>query len=252
MSDDSEPTGRPALSARARGLCREFGSAAPLLLWAVGGPLLGLLVLGATSASWLPMCDDGPGSLFAFLVIGSLMAALCLVPTHMTSLLAGYLFGTWAGALSGFLVVFFAAILGFAGFSRIVGDRVMESVGAMPRAATVHRALFGRSTGRTIWLITLLRLSPVMPFAATNLLMASFRVRAWVFLCATILGVSPRSIGVAMVGAQLSDLDWSAGGSVWSTIVAIASTLLVVWLIGRYARAALRRETASHVEGEVA
>ena len=72
--------------------------------------------------------------------------------------------------------------------------------------------------------------------------MASLGVRPGAFLCATSIGIAPRSIGVALVGAQLSELDWQAGGSVWSTVLAVAATLAVLWWVGRAARRALRQE----------
>ena len=119
---------------------------------------------------------------------------------------------------------------------------MLDAVAASDDAQRVHGALLGRGFGRTVWLIALLRLSPVMPFAATNLLMAALGVRAAAFLSATAIGIAPRSIGVALVGAQLSELDWRAGGSVWSNVLAVAATLVVLWWVGRAARRALRQE----------
>ena len=49
-------------------------------------------------------------------------------------------------------------------------------------------------------------------------------------------------MGVALVGAQLSELDWRAGGGAWSTALAVVATLLVVWWVGKAAGRALRRE----------
>lgn len=244
MPDDDAPSRRPGLVSRVRGLLRALGPAGPLLVLATGGPLVGLVVLVASSSAWLSWFQDpGVVEVLTFWVLGVVLAAGCMMPTHATSLLAGYLFGTGLGTMVGFLVVLVAASVGFSLWSRIVGSRVLDAIAASPNAQRVHAALLGRSFWRTVWLIALLRLSPLMPFAATNLLMASFGVRSWAFLCATSIGIAPRSIGVALVGAQLSDLDWKAGGSVWSTVLAIVATVAVVVWIGRVARSALRRET---------
>ncbi|MFN3240986.1 MAG: TVP38/TMEM64 family protein [Planctomycetota bacterium] len=244
MPDDDAPSRRPGLVGRVRGLLRALGPAGPLLLFASGGPLVGLIVLVATSASWLPWFEGGGGGeVLVFWLVGVALAAGCLMPTHATSLLAGYLFGTWLGTTVGFSVVLVAASVGFSLWSRVVGGRVLEAIAVSPNARRVHAALLGRSFGRTVWLIALLRLSPLMPFAATNLLMAAFGVRSWAFLCATMIGIAPRSVGVALVGAQLSELDWKAGGSLWSTALAIVATVAVVVWIGRIARRALRHET---------
>lgn len=246
-SPDPAPAPRSGLVARARALWRGLGLAGPLLLVATGGPLLGLLVLVGTSAAWTPWFEPaGAPAAGLFLVLGVSLAAFCLVPTHATSLLAGYLFGAAWGATLGFAVVLAAAAVGYGLFARLVGGGVLAAVASSGDAQRVHAALLGRGFGRTVWLVTLLRLSPLMPFAATNLLMAALGVRASAFLCATALGIAPRSIGVALVGAQLSSLDWQAGGgSAWSTWLAVVATVVVVWWVGKVAGRALRRETGA-------
>lgn len=243
MPHDPSPTPRTTWWARIRSIVRGLGPAGPLFLVAAGGPLLGMLCLTATSTTWLPWFGDGLDSVLTFWVIGAVMAGLCLVPTQVVSLVAGYLFGAGIGSVVGLLVVLVAAIIGFQLWSRVVGTRVLEAIGKEPRAYLVHRALLGRSTARTIWLIALLRLSPVMPFAGTNLLMASFGVRGPVFLVATVLGVGPRLVAVALLGSELSEFQWDATGSRWPTVVAIVATLLFIVVISRIAKNALRRET---------
>ena len=243
MPPGPEPAKRRGVSARARELWRGLGPAGPLLLVATGGPLAGLLALVLTSASWTPwFAPAGAVEGVVFLLAGVALAACCLMPTHATSLLAGYVFGAAWGAAMGFGVVVLAAAVGYAVFSRLVGGRVLDAIASSERARRVHAALLGQGFGRTVWLVALLRLSPLMPFAATNVLMASLGVRPGAFLCATSIGIAPRSIGVALVGAQLSELDWQAGGSVWSTVLAVAATLAVLWWVGRAARRALRQE----------
>lgn len=248
MPVDSEPQRpRAGLVARARSLWRGLGPAGPLLLVATGGPLLGLLLLVGAAATWTPWFEAGGlGEGALFFALGTLTAACCLLPTHATSLLAGYLFGAGAGSALGFAVVLAAAALGYGLFSRLVGGRVLAAIAASDKAQRVHGALLGRGFGRTVWLVALLRLSPLMPFAATNVLMASLGVRAPAFLCATALGIAPRAVGVALVGGQLSELDWRAGGSsAWSTGLAVLATVAVIWWVGKVAGRALRRETES-------
>ncbi|MFT7535593.1 MAG: putative membrane protein YdjX (TVP38/TMEM64 family) [Hyphomicrobiaceae bacterium] len=243
MPQATPPTQTSSWLARIRSIVRGLGPAGPWLLVASGGPLLGLMVLTATSARWLPWFGEGFDSALVFCALGAVMAGLCMVPTQVVSLLAGYLFGAWLGSVLSLLVVLVAAIIGFQLWSRVVGSRVLEAIGKEHKANRVHRALLGRSAGRTIWLIALLRLSPVMPFAATNLLMASFGVRGPVFLAATVIGVAPRLVAVSLIGAGLSELDWQATGSRWTTIVAIVATILCIAMISRIAKNALRRET---------
>lgn len=231
--------------ARATGVVRSLGAAGPLLLWCALGPLLGVVVLTATSGTWLQWFAEAPGGVAAgaFWLVGGVLAALCLVPTHATSLCAGYLFGKLLGGALGWLVVLLAATLGYALFARLLRRRVLDAIAREPRIDRVHAALLRSGTWRTIWLIALLRLSPVMPFAATNLTMAAVGVRPGAFLFATMLGVSPRSIAVALVGGELSELDWSAGaGSLWTVVLAVVATVAFLVLVGRLARRALAQE----------
>lgn len=242
MPSEPQPAATQGLLARFRALVRGMGPAGPWLLFASGGPLLGLMILVATSNTWLDWFGDDVWSVLGYWAAGVALAAGCLVPTHATSLLAGYLFGAWLGTGVGLFVMLVAAAIGFCVWSRLLGTRVLDAIATSPRAHRVHQALLGRGFWRTTWLIALLRISPLMPFAATNLLMATLGVRFWRFMLATLLGVSPRAVAAALVGAELSELDWSAGGNVWSTVVAIVATVACVAVIGRVARRALRQE----------
>jgi uncharacterized membrane protein YdjX (TVP38/TMEM64 family) len=67
-------------------------------------------------------------------------------------------------------------------------------------------------------------------------------VRGVVFFTATALGVTPRAIAVALIGAGLAELDMQRGGSQWLTVVAIVATVVMLVVVGRIAKAALRAE----------
>jgi uncharacterized membrane protein YdjX (TVP38/TMEM64 family) len=73
--------------------------------------------------------------------------------------------------------------------------------------------------------------------------MAALGVRVWPFLLATAIGIAPRSVVVSLVGAELSEFDWQVGGNRWTTVLAIVATVVVLVLISRIARNALRLET---------
>lgn len=225
---------------RARATAVALGPAGPLLVVAAVGPVLGVAALAASSEAWLPSLQAVGGAAW-FLGLATLSIAFCLLPSHATSLVAGFVFGGPQGSLLAMLSVVAAAWLGFAVLRRCVGPRVLDAVAASERAVKVHRALLERGPGRALTLIALLRLSPILPFAATNLLLASLGVRASVFLAASAIGLAPRVLGVAWVGAGLGELDWRAEGGTWLLVLAIVATLAAVWIVGRAARAALAR-----------
>lgn len=230
-----------ALSVRSWRATVALGPAGPLLVAAAVGPVLGLVLLGATSAQWLPLLQQGEVGLFGFAAAATLAIAACLLPSHATSLVAGYVYGGGLGSGVAMGTVLVAAWLGYVVLRRVVGDRVLAAVAGSPRASAVHGALLQRGPWRTVAFVALLRLSPVMPFAATNLLMAALGVRLGGFLLATALGLAPRVLGVAWLGAGLGELDWRAPGDRWLAVLALSATAAVLFVVGRAARTALRR-----------
>lgn len=215
-------------------------AAGPLTLFTVLGPAVGAAVLAATADAWFPPLDAGgvPSSI-AFALVAVLTAGLSLVPTHAVSLVAGLLYGGLAGSALALTCVTAAAALGFLAARGLVGERWLAPLAERPRARAVHAALVQRGR-RSVGLIALVRLSPVMPFAATNLLLAAARVAFPLALAGTVLGLAPRVVAVALIGAGLSELDLSRSGDRWMASAGLAATLLAVVGIGRVARTALR------------
>lgn len=240
--EPSEPSRAPSRFARLRAAVAGLGAAGPLFVVATVGPAAGAAALAATSGAWLPLLGPDAGSAAAFAALGVLAAAACALPTHATSLVAGFVFGHVAGAGLALLVIALAAVLGYALLGRLAGGALRASVLAAPKARAVHEGLLGRGTARAGWLIALLRLSPLLPFAATNLLLAALGVRVGTFFLATVVGTAPRAVAMALVGAELQAFDLAAGpGEGWRAL-AIAASLLVVVAVARIARRALQRE----------
>jgi len=231
-------------------LWRELGAFAPLALFTAAGPAAGAVVLAATSGAWFPwLAGLGGAAAPVTVLLTVVLAGLSLVPTHAASLVAGLLFGASAGlgvgvsiALAGILG---AAVVGFVVARRCVGARATAALLARPRARAVHDELLVRSGGRAVLLIALVRLSPVMPFAATNLLLAASGARLWTFLLGSGLGLLPRIAAVVAAGAGMSTLDLSAAADRRLLSAGVAATLLALVLAGRIARRALLRAVAA-------
>jgi len=240
MDRDEPRPDRAPFRERLRRWTGGFGGALPLALAATGGPLLGVAVLAATAGRWLPIFETDFASAALFLALGSFATAACLLPTHATSLVAGFVFGPLYGPLLAWLVILFAATAGYLGLRILVGERAVAALARAPRAAAVHAALFGAGARRSFTLVALLRLSPLLPFGVTNVLLAAVQMPLRVFVPATLAGITPRAVGVALLGAELHALDLSAGPGAWWTALAIVATVVVLWQIGRLARAALR------------
>jgi len=228
---------------RATDAIRSAGALGPLALFTVGMPAAAVPILAATHEQWLPvMRDAGLPFLPWYVLLGAALAGLSLVPTHAVSLVAGLLFGAGGGSAVALFAVLLGAGLGYGIVRRVVGDRLLAGLDERPRASAVHRALLHSGTRRAIGLIVLVRLSPVMPFAATNLLFASAGVGWRTFLTGSAFGLAPRVIAVAVLGAGLSAFDLSTSpGRAW-TVAGLAITVVSLVVIGRWARRALDDE----------
>lgn len=221
---------------------RALGPAVPLFVASMAVPLCGAALLAATTQHWLPWLGHHAAGPWLFVPVAGACAALALLPTLVTSLAAGFAFGAAGGIALAVAAVAFATLLGHRVLAAVLGDRVVRAIAASPRAAVVHRALVGRGALRTGTLIVLLRLSPVMPFAATNLLLTAAAVPLRTFFFASLLGLVPRAVAFGWIGSTLAEFDARQPVAVQETVLGLAVTLLAVWWIGRAARQALRRE----------
>jgi uncharacterized membrane protein YdjX (TVP38/TMEM64 family) len=171
-----------------------------------------------------------------------LCAGLALLPTAVLAIFAGWAFGFAAGypvALAGFTG---AAVLGYVVARRASGRRVVDLVAESPRWQAVHRTLLGSGWWRTFWIVALLRLPVVPPFAATTVALAALRCRWWPFAAGTLAGIAPRTAAYVYFAGRARDL---ALGDVridpWFTAVSFVTTLAVLVTLGLLARRALRR-----------
>ena len=219
-----------------------FGVVGPVALFTVFGPLAGAIVLTATAPAWLDgFLVGGPLQAVTFLVLTALLAGYSLVPTHAASLLGGMAFGMGGGSAFALAGIAWAALLGFVTLRRLLRDRVVDALSHHPRAEAVHRVLDQGHGLRTMALLALIRLSPVMPFAATNLLMSTTGIRVLPFLLGSVVGLAPRVLAVVWIGASLSELDLSQAADQRVLIVGVVATVAVLWILGRGARRGMAR-----------
>lgn len=228
-----------------RSLCDtalRFGAAGPVALFTGLGPLVGAVVLTATAPAWLEwFLGSGAVVVAVFLVLTMLLAGLSLTPTHASSLLGGMAFGFGLGSVLAMVGVTLAAALGFVVLRHVLRDRVVDALAHHPRAEAVHRALDQGRGVRTMALLALIRLSPVVPFAATNLLMSTTGVRLVPFLVASALGLAPRVVAVVWIGSSMSELDLSQAADRRLLVIGSAATVAALFVLGRASRRGLAR-----------
>ncbi|MEM8738914.1 MAG: VTT domain-containing protein [Planctomycetota bacterium] len=241
---------------------QQLGRPAALLGLSAAGPVAGAAVAAGVMLGYEQTLRGGGVGVAAALVVGGWVACgLWLLPTHVLSLLCGWSLG-WLGGFAAALVTATAAApLGLAVARRLGGDGAMAWVERYPKGAAVCEAITRSSWGRAAMLVGLLRLSPVVPFGATNVLCAAFGVRRGPFVVGTLVGLAPRVAAVVALGAGLERLDFSRPGGLGWLVVGVAATGLVVVVMGEATRRTLRGvtadaggggDTAARVEARVA
>ena len=87
--------------------------------------------------------------------------------------------------------------------------------------------------------VTLVRIPPNSPFALSNGAMAAARVPIGAYLVGTLVGLAPRTAVAVRAGSHLSTLDFSRRDALGSAAVTIVVSMLVLGILGWFARRAL-------------
>lgn len=223
---------------------REFGKLTPIALVTTFLPFVGSAVLISVSiplGSWLR--ENWETGMPLYLLGVLFFCGLALLPTNVIGLIGGWAFGFDLGIAVLIAGIVGAATISFLIHQRIAGDTLPHVFDHHPKAKAVYEALVGQSVWRTTLIITLLRLSPAMPFALTNFLMASARVPVKSFVVGTFFGMLPRSSAVVLVGSGLSELSLTSSEDTGLLIFGIVATIVSVIVIGRISKHALDRLT---------
>jgi uncharacterized membrane protein YdjX (TVP38/TMEM64 family) len=190
-----------------------------------------------------------------FFVIGYVVASIVLAPAFLLALAAGAVLGLWRGVL----VIYIGALLGSSAVyglaSRLARARVVYWIDRDPRASSVRRAV----TNQSLWVMFLLRLSPVVPYVLLNYALAVSGVRYRDFALASV-GMLPTITLYVYYGKVIGDVTKVAAGvapprgSEYYAVVAagLVATVLATRAVTRAARRAIAAERASGEAGHVA
>jgi len=207
-------------------------------------PIIGGSLLAAVAyplSHWLRDNLEIGAVLFTLGVI--FFCGLSILATNIVGVMGGWVFGFDLGIVLLMIGIVSAATISFLIHTRIVGDALPQVFDHHPKAKAVYKALIGQSFWRTTLIIFLLRLSPAMPFALTNFLMASARVPLKSFVLGTFFGMLPRSSAVVFVGSGLSELSFDDPQEAWLLVFGIIATIVSIIFISVIARRALVKLT---------
>ena len=163
------------------------------------------------------------------------------MPTYVNAILGGWTFKFSIGLPAVLFGLLGSATISYLLVRWIVGHRVSNAIQEHPKWQVVRDALIGGSNLKVAGVIALIRLSPVLPFETTNVLLASCEVKLAPFLLGTMLGVAPRTLAIVFLAAHARKLDLAAAGGWWLLIVGILVTIAIVALMAVISRHALKR-----------
>lgn len=225
---------------------RQIGPAGPVALIATALPMIGavaLLTVAPTITRWLHA--HGLAGAIVYMSAYALCCGFALVPTYASSILGGWTFKFAVGFPATMAGIGGAAVIGYMLAHRIVGHRVRRVIHEHPRWEVVRNALVGGKPLKVIGVITLLRLSPLLPFETTNVLLASCEVRLVPFLIGTLLGVTPRTAVVVYIASRARKLEMGGGGSWWMVAFGIVMSVVVLAMVAFISKRALDRAMRS-------
>lgn len=223
---------------------RDLGRLTPIAIVTAVVPMIGssvLLVFGYPIGHWM-QANPGIGAV-VFLLGVFFFCGLAMLPTNLIGILAGWAFGFWFGWLLLIAGVVGSATIAYFISLRLTGHTLTALTQRNARADAIHRALTNEGFLKTTSVITLIRMSVVMPFAFTNFFLAAARVPVSSYVLGTFLGMLPRSGAMVLLGTGLSVLTFDSFNDFWFLAAGIPATVILVIVIGFLSRRALDRLT---------
>jgi uncharacterized membrane protein YdjX (TVP38/TMEM64 family) len=200
-----------------------------LSAYTVIGPLIGIIFIALYLEDLKTLSDSNLLVSLVMLLIGAVLVAIALLPSIILALLVGFIGeGYLISYLLAALAIFFATFIGLL-ISKTLSNGLLEEVLSFKkRWQDTYKQLIAQSGSKLYWMIFLLRLSPHMPFAFTNLIVAQSGVSLTYGTLFSWLGLLPRTILATIIGAGLSNITEVLSSrplSVWEWSISIIALI---------------------------
>ncbi|NHE55397.1 TVP38/TMEM64 family protein [Cyclobacterium plantarum] len=158
--------------------------------------------------------------------IGALMMGLALVPTTFFSVVSGFVFG-WTAFPFLVLAYTLGSAIGYQSGRFLEKNSLEWLLKPYPKA----KAMIESKKDRMGWLIFFVRISPVIPFAVSNLVFALMDTGLKRVLWFGLLGMLPRTFLAFLTGALAGDIQqaFKAKTASWQYIVIVFLLVISVW-----------------------
>jgi uncharacterized membrane protein YdjX (TVP38/TMEM64 family) len=219
---------------------KDFGKLGGIALVTTFLPIVGstlLLTVVYQVSPWLQ--DNKEIGVVLFVTVMTILSGVALLATNILGIVSGFAFNFQIGIVAQLLGIIGASTVMFLLAKRYASKHFLSTIDEKPKLKAIHNALLNESVFKTLLIITLIRLSPAMPFAVSNFIMSASGISFRTFILGTILGMTPRASALVFVGSSLSELNFSEPQESWMLIVGIASTVLAVVVVGVVSKRAL-------------
>jgi uncharacterized membrane protein YdjX (TVP38/TMEM64 family) len=178
-------------------------------------------------------------------ILANGLAAVLLVPGWIFTLTAGLLYGIGAGSVVAHAGSLFGAILAFLCGRYLIRDRVERMLKNNRKFDAVDRAI-----GRHGWkIVSLIRLSPVIPFFVQNYLYSVTCIRFWPYVLSTAICTFPGTLFYVYLGAAgrygVIGVRPEGGPMQWVLLgIGFVATVVGTYYINKVAKKALAESVA--------
>jgi len=192
----------------------------------------------------LRLTDVGPWAPVLFILI-YIAAAVTLAPAFFLTVAAGAMFGVWRGSVIVFIGASLGASVVYALVSPLAQSKWMQRITRNRHVAAARAAIIDEG----LWMMFLLRLSPLVPYTPLNYALALSGARYVDFLIA-LLGMIPAIIMYTYYGKVVGDVAALAAGvspprgpEYYMLLVAgLVAIVVTTTMITRAARRAVERQ----------
>jgi uncharacterized membrane protein YdjX (TVP38/TMEM64 family) len=227
------------------GLTATFAVAGGISLLILGGVLMRDQIKGFLDL-FIDLVDNwGAGGYVAYIAVYALLELLA-VPAIPLTMTAGAIFGVGLGTAVVSIAATIACTLAFLIARYVARDKILQYAAKNPKFAAIDRAI-GKDSFRVV---TLLRLSPLLPLAASNYLYGLTSVELGPYVLGSWLGMLPGTfayVAAGMYGKGLLTGEGREGGGgggmvgleMWQIGLALGLTVVAIGYIGNLAKKAI-------------
>lgn len=156
-------------------------------------------------------------------LVGSMVAQMFLViiPSWLLLIISVKAYGPWWGSLIGYVAIFTASSVGFALGRSLSRVTLLRLIGE-----GTERRLEKLVSRYGLWVVVVVRMAPFLSNDAISLVGGLLKMSYWRFMAATLVGITPLVILIALVGDHNEQLQTAL---LWGTGLSVLGFLGYLW-----------------------